>query len=414
MIGVLSFSYKTTPVEFREKLALAPEHIADIYQHIDHFEMSELVIISTCNRVEFVFLSRDLSRTIDALFDALRDKLGLKRELLQQCLQAFTGRDAVAHLFRVSSALESMVLGEPQILGQVKDSYEAARKHLKLKRLEKVFMRAFMAAKRVRNETKIAENAVSVSFAAVELARKIFGDLQGKRCMLIGAGEMCELAAKHLHTNGVQDFVVANRTLARAEKLALMFGGKGITLDDLGDHLSGCDIVISSTGANEPVITHAMVKRAMRKRGYDAPMFFIDIAVPRDVEESVNQIDMVYCYDIDDLQQVVEENKQSRIKELDVALALIEEEVDGYFRWIETHDIAPIIVGFRREFEGVLHNELQRFAGKGSDEQLAAFGRALMNKFLHIPSANLKKLALQEDGATYVDAFKKLYDLEQS
>ncbi|ADU67055.1 glutamyl-tRNA reductase [Desulfurispirillum indicum] len=414
----LSFSYKSAPVEFRERLAFGPDTLQAIHSDPAALGLKEVVVVSTCNRVEIYGTSRDLEQTIEHIYSYLQSATQLELQSLESCAQLFTGADAVNHLFRVSSSLESMVLGEPQVLGQVKDAYRAARELQKLPQLEKLFIRAFKAAKRVRTETGIAQNAVSVSFAAVELARKIFEKLDEKQCMLIGAGEMCELAARHLASHGVRNFIVANRTLERAQRLATMFSGTACTLDKLEDYLHTCDIVICSTGAQEPVITKDMARRAIKKRGMENPMFFIDIAVPRDVEESVNDVPMAYRYDIDDLQEVVEENKRTRIHEKEKALGIIEHETAQYLQWLEVRDISQYIVAFRANAEGILANELEQSASKLSAEmrqEMERFGRRLMNKFLHAPSTNIKRLLSDdENSALYVETFKKLFDLERS
>lgn len=415
MIALASFSYKNAPVEYREKLALSTEQISSFYHHLDQFCLREAVVISTCNRVEFILETPNLKDSLDRLLVHLSSLTGVELDRLQSMMAVFSGRNAVGHLFRVSSALESMVLGEPQILGQVKTAWTEAQRHQHFHLLDKLFVRAFRTAKRVRTHTRISENAVSVSFAAVELARRIFDELAGRRCMLLGAGEMCELAAKHLHANGVQDFVVANRTLERAQRLADQFQGRACTLGSIEDELPDCDIVVSSTGASEPVITRALMKRVMRRRGYEYPMFFIDIAVPRDVEQSVNDLQMVYCYDIDDLQQVVEENKRSRQSELSAALKIVDEEIEDFEHWHEVRALGPMIAQFRAKFEKILQDEIEQ-AGRNMDEEqrqhMQRFGRALTNKFLHAPSARIRHLGARDDGAVYVDAFRKLFDLE--
>ncbi|MBB5022736.1 glutamyl-tRNA reductase [Desulfurispira natronophila] len=418
-LAAFSFSYKSVPVELREQLAFTAEQLRQMYLNSLALGFSELVVVSTCNRVEWYGITCNTQQTMFDLYGFLSHTTGIDRHQLEDLGHLFTDQEAVDHLFRVSASLESMVLGEPQVLGQVKNAYAQASDIQNLRQLDKLFIRAFKAAKRVRNETAIAQNAVSVSFAAVELARKIFEKLDDKRCMLIGAGEMCELAAKHLHAHGVKQFVVANRTLERAERLATIFSGKACTLEQLEEHLSGCDIIISSTGAQEPVITKPMVRRALKKRGMQNPMFFIDIAVPRDVEESVNDITMAFRYDIDDLQEVVEENKRTRVHEKEKALLIIEQERNSYQQWLEVQDISPYIVALRQRMQQILEAELAhccRGVDDAEQERMQRFGRRLMNKWLHSPSANIKRLVADEggSGASHsIDTFKKLFDLEQ-
>jgi glutamyl-tRNA reductase len=287
---------------------------------------------------------------------------GVPLEDLGPHLYVYAGPDAVKHVFRVASSLDSMVVGEPQVLGQVKDAYEKAAEGSATGLVLNKFMhKAFSVAKRVRTETRIAQSAVSISFAAVELARKIFGELEGKKVLIVGAGEMCELAATHLVENGVSAVQVTNRTLARAEALAAKFSGRAVPFEEFTYHLPEVDIVISSTGAPHFVVGVEDVRAAMKARK-QKPLFLIDIAVPRDVDPRVNDLPNVYLYDVDDLNGVVEANKKERAKEADKAEAIVADEVQGFLGWLKTLEITPTIRQLREKFDGIRRSEARSFS----------------------------------------------------
>ncbi len=315
-IIVVGLSHKTAPVEIRERVAFAPTAMEKPLRQVAALPgISEGLIVSTCNRVEVYAVSREAEAGIAHLRHFMADYHGLPTEELDSHLYDYQGEAAIQHIFRVASSLDSMVIGEPQILGQIKTAYGYAAEFKTAGLiLNRLLHKAFSVAKRVRTETEIASNAVSVSFAAVELARKIFDSLTDKTVLLIGAGEMCELAARHFMNNGVAKVHVTNRTFERAQKLADEFGGKPILFDNFVDHLPQIDIVLTSTGAPNFILGHKTIEEVIRRRKYK-PMFFIDIAVPRDIDPRVNAIENVYLYDVDDLQGVVQANLKERHKE---------------------------------------------------------------------------------------------------
>jgi glutamyl-tRNA reductase len=329
------------------------------------------------------------------------------------------GEEAVKHLFRVSSSLDSMVLGEPQILGQVKDAYGYATEFRTIGPiLDKFYTKAFSVAKRVRTETKVASSAVSVSYAAVELARKIFGSLKDKTVMLIGAGEMCELAARHLLSAGVKGIMVTNRTFERAVKLAEEFDGRPVRFDELLSHIKLADIILSSTGAPHFILKRQDVEEVIRIRK-NRPMFFIDMAVPRDIDPDANQIDNVYVYDIDDLNNVIETNIEERQKEALRAEEIVAAEVRAFFRWLEAQQVTPTIVMLRRKFEEIRNAEVAKAVSMlGSDDPktrkvVESLASALINKILHPPISALKKDVEGRDLTELVATVRELFDLPE-
>jgi glutamyl-tRNA reductase len=311
-----------------------------------------------------------------------------------------------------------MVIGEPQILGQIKTAYGYAGEFKTAGLiLNRLLHKAFSVAKRVRTETEIASNAVSVSFAAVELARKIFGTLEDKTVLLIGAGEMCELAARHFINNGVSRVHVTNRTFERAVKLAEEFGGKPILFENFADQLHQIDIVLTSTGAPNFILGHKTVEEVIRRRRYK-PMFLIDIAVPRDIDPRVNNIENVYLYDVDDLQGVVQANLKERQKEAKKAEGIIEQEIEVFFRWLGSLEVVPTIVALRKRLEDIRRAELDKTLsslktlGDKEKKSIEALTTAIVNKILHPPMTLLKKSQSDPAGDNYVEAIRALFDLE--
>ena len=397
---LLGLNHKTAPVEVRECLAPAAEDLPKLLRAaLDLPGVREAFMVSTCNRVEVLAAAEDDDRAAPALLkDWLIAGKPLTPQQAEESLYLYTDADAVRHLFRVASSLDSMVLGEPQILGQIKDAYRTATQAGSTRTvLNRLLHKTFQVAKRVRTETSIGGAAVSVSFAAVELAKKIFDDLTGLKALLIGAGEMAELAAEHLKGQGAAEVMVANRTLERAVELARRFGGGGaFGLDDLPEVLAQADIVISSTGATEPVITYDLAKKAQRiRRG--RPMFFIDIAVPRDVEYRVDELDGCFVYDIDDLTQVVEKNRQGRQDEARAAERIVAEEVVKFSRWLRSLEVVPTISELTGKAETIRAAELKRtlkdLNGIGPDQAAAVdrLTQALVKKILHDPILFLKE-----------------------
>jgi glutamyl-tRNA reductase len=420
-IVVVGLSHKTASVEIREKVAFASNKMEKpLRELVGLQDINEGLIVSTCNRVEVYAATHDMAGGMARIKRFLADYHGISLETLEPHLYNHHGEAAIRHLFRVASSLDSMVVGEPQILGQIKTAYGYAAEYRTSGIILNRFLhKAFSVAKRVRTETKIASSAVSVSFAAVELAKKIFGDLTDKTVMLIGAGEMCELAAKHFLNNGVRGVMVANRTFERAERLAEEFDGKAVRFEDLFDHLHKADIILSSTGATHFIIGARDVEEVIRRRRLK-PMFFIDIAVPRDIDPKVNDVDNVYLYDMDDLQGVVASNLQQRAEEAKKAEAIIDQEIGRFFNWLSMLEVTPTIVALRSRFEEVRLAELEKTVANWKDlapeerKRLDALTSAITNKLLHPPTSLLKKTGQGGRTDLYVDALRQLFELETS
>ena len=416
LVGV---NHKTTPVEIRERLAFTKGKIEDSIERLVSFpEIIEHTILSTCNRVEIYARVKNPDSGIEFIKKFICDFHGLSVAELEQHFYSFRNEEAVEHLFRVSSSLDSMVLGEAQILGQVKDAYSLARNLRSTGQvLNQLFEKAFTVAKKVREETGIAELSVSISSAAVELARKIFDDLENRTVMLVGTGEMAELAAKHLISYGVKTVYVASRTYERAANLARTLNGSALDFEAFKNELYRADIVITSTAAPNFIIKKEMVERAIHKRK-NKPMFLIDIAVPRDIEPEVNDLENVYLYDIDDLQVVVEANMVEREKEAETAMSLIRQEVTNFNNWMGSLDAVPTIVEIRSRAEAVRKEEIDKTlkkmphlpeADKTAIQQMTT---SMINKILHKPTIKLKQKAQSQDGHVYLKAIRHLFHLD--
>ncbi len=397
-IFLIGVNHKTAPVEVREKLALNQSDPPALKIFHSLPSCDEVVFLSTCNRVEvIVSTSKGLDNAKAEISDTWINCSGVDPETFKKCIYEYVGLKAIRHIFRVASSLDSMVVGEPQILGQLKDAYRNALESGCCGQiLNKLMPKAFSVAKRIRTETKIASQAVSISYAAVELAKKIFGDLTGKSAMLIGAGEMAELAAQHLKTNGISQLMVANRTLERAVELARALDGKAISLKELDDALIEVDIVISSTGAPGFIIRKEQIQNIMRPRRHRL-LFFIDIAVPRDIDPKVNDIENVYLFDIDELKEVVEENKAERQKEAIKAERIIEAEIIKFDSWLSSLDIVPVIRGLQEKAEHIRKRELSRtfknlkHLSEKDKRAIEKLTQSLVGKLLHDPILFLKK-----------------------
>jgi glutamyl-tRNA reductase len=417
-IVIVGLSHKTAPVEIREKVAFSPTAMEQpLHQVLALPSISEAVIVSTCNRVELYVISRQSDAAIIELKQFLADFHGFDFETLAPHLYDFEGTAAILHVLRVASSLDSMMIGEPQILGQIKTAYGYACEYKTVGLILNRFLhKAFSVAKRVRSETAIASNAVSVSFAAVELARKIFDSLENKTVMLIGAGEMCELAAKHFINNGVSRVLVTNRTFSRAEKLAEEFDGTAVSFDNFQEQLHRVDIVLSSTGAPDYVLGAKKLKEVCKERRYK-PMFLIDIAVPRDIDPAANKLDSIYLYDVDDLQGVVQANLKERQKEAAKAELIINEEVGQFQNWLATLEVKPTIVALRQKMEQVRQAEMEKtlsnLNGLNDKERKAieSMTSAIINKILHHPTYILKQTSNGDDNNLYLDAVRTLFDL---
>jgi len=418
-IIVVGLSHKTASVDIREKVAFSPNSIEKPLRELVALEgIVEGIIVSTCNRVEIYATTRDIAGGIARIRRFLADCHHLSYDLLEPHLYSYHGQEAIHHVFRVASSLDSMVVGEPQILGQIKTSYGYAAEYKTSGIILNRFLhKAFSVAKRVRTETKIASSAVSVSFAAVELARKIFGSLADKTVLLIGAGEMCELAARHFLTNGAKGVMVTNRTFERAQRLAEDFAGEAIPFEELFQHLHKADIVLTSTGAPRAIIAPADLEEVIRRRRM-RPMFLIDIAVPRDIDPAVNDLDAVYLYDMDDLQQVVAANLEGRKQEADKAEAIISEEIGQFYKWVATLEVTPTIVALRRQLDELRRMEVDKTLANWKDapedagRRLDALTIAFMNKLLHQPTMVLKQAGQGNRTDLYLDALRALFALE--
>jgi glutamyl-tRNA reductase len=420
-IIIIGLNHRTAPVEIRERLAFSADTIGHALRGLlERESLREGVILSTCNRVEVCALSHQGFRGAAEVKEFMAAYHGIPLGEVNGYLYHYEGEEAVRHLFRVASSLDSMVLGEPQILGQVKDAYGYASEFRSIGPiLDKFFSKAFSVAKRVRTETRVASSAVSVSYAAVELAKKIFGDLADKTVMLIGAGEMCELAARHLISAGVKGIMVTNRTFERAVKLAEEFGGTPIRFDELPVHLKRADIVLSSTGAPHFIIRKKEVEEVIRIRR-NRPMFFIDMAVPRDIDPDANQVDNVYVYDIDDLNNVIETNLEERQKEARKAEEIVAEEVRSFRRWLDAQQVTPTIVTLRRKFEEIKNAEVAKAVSVLGAESprtkkvVESLASSILNKVLHAPIAALKKDADGRNPMELVTLVREIFDLPDS
>src|SRR5215472_15700636 len=418
---VIGVNHQTAPVEVREQFAIPEARLPEaVKQLANHPGVEEAMIVSTCNRVEL--LARTTNGSTD-LTKFVRQFYGFDPELFRQHLYELRDREAVQHVFRVASSLDSMVVGEPQILGQVKEAYATARAIGAVhSELDALVTSAFAAAKRVRSETAIGSSAVSVASVAVELAKKIFGSLEGKCVCLVGAGKMSELAARHLVENGAARILVANCTPANAEALADAFGAEVIGFDELYTHADRADIVISSTGSQQPIFRREHGEAFMARRK-NRPMFFIDIAVPRDVDVSVGKLDGVFVYDIDDLQSVVATHVADRHREAERAEAIVNAEVDKFIARQSRHEAVPTIVSLQEHLEGIRRAELDRVRGKLSaltpEQQGAvdALTRGIINKVLHTPISTLKAAAQNSDdpsSSAAIELIKRIFNLEKA
>lgn len=419
-IILVGLSHKTAPVEVREKLSFPTSQLAESDARLKAYkEILECAILSTCNRVEiYASIERaelGVARIKDFLHSCQPD---IPIEVIDQHLYTHKNEGAVRHLFRVASSLDSMVVGETQILGQVKEAFDTA---LLSKTtgvaLNKLFKKAISAAKRVRTETKIGESAVSISFAAVELAKKIFSNLRNKTGMLIGAGEMGELAAQYLINNGIKEIVVSTRNYERALNLAKSYNGRVARFEDFLEEMVSVDVVICSTGAPNYVIRYEHVQDMIQKRK-NRPLFLIDISVPRNIDPEINHIDNVFLYDIDDLQSVVETNLRARKEEAEKGGRIIDEEVSTFIKWFKSLEVVPTIVALREKVEEIRRKELERAIGRLgslSTEDLQAIEgltSTIVKKILHNPLVALKLEADSTNGLLYAEAVRKLFDLD--
>ncbi len=419
-ILVVGLSHKTAPIELRERLSVSEQDLPKPLELLgDSPEIAERMLIATCNRVEvYAVAEGSVEKAVEAIADRLAAHHKLEKSRFEDKLYTHTAAAAVRHVFRVASSLDSMVVGEPQILGQVKSAYSIARSQEATGViLTNLLEQAFHVAKRVRTETGIGTSAVSVSSAAVELARKIFGDLAGRTVLIIGAGEMAELALRHLLDDGVRSVLVANRSYDRAVALARQFCGRAVTFESFRQEMGGADIVISATSAPHVILKKEDMQSIIQQRRH-RPIFLIDIADPRDIDAACNEVDNVYLYNIDDLQSVVDANLKERQREAERAEAIIEREVGVYLTWLRSLDVVPTIVSLRQRVEEIRGAELQKVIGRLGDlspeqrEAVTAMTHAMVNKILHQPMTELKRRAALQDGHLYTSVLRRLFGLE--
>ncbi len=418
-LAVLGINHKTAPVELREKVSLDEEKCGALSRRLlDDEGISEVVPLSTCNRTEvYLVASRPEVGRREAMA-ALADIATVEQRDLGGCTYYHEGENAISHLYRVAGSLDSLVVGEAQIMGQIKEAYHAAYERESTSvLLNRLFRHALEVGKRVRTETRIGENPVSVSSVAVEMARKVFEELDGRTALLLGAGKMGELTATHLVSHGVTSFIVSNRTYSRAEEMAEKFNGRAVAFEDLQDYLPLADIVISSTGAPHYVLRKGEVERAIRQR-HNRPIFFIDIAVPRDIDPGVNDVNNAFLYDIDDLNEVAGANAAQRAKEAHKAEEIIGEEVDSFIHWLSSLDVVPTITALREMAErikdGELEKALSRFDAELSEKdrnRIEALASGIVNKILHAPTVELKQAANERGGYLYVESMRRLFKL---
>jgi glutamyl-tRNA reductase len=411
----LGINHKTAPVAVRERVAFAPDLLpAQLRDAYSASGMQEIAILSTCNRTELYCTVEGVQA--EHLLAWLEKIHGVPLEQLIDCHYSLQDEDAVKHLFRVASGLDSLILGEPQILGQMKSAYAVAQEAGTIgPELGRLFRQTFSVAKKVRTDTAIGENPVSVAYAAVNMAQRIFSDLSKSRALLIGAGETIDLVAKHLVDAGVSDITVANRTLARAEALADQFGAKAILLSDIPDVLFKADMIISSTASPLPILGKGAVERAMKKRKH-APMFMVDIAVPRDIEAEVAEVNDVYLYNLDDLKDIIEENVRSRQDAALDAQEIIEAGSSDFMRQLRTLDAVTTLKAFRQHAEKIRDLELEKAMkrlAKGDDVQkvMATMASMLTNKLIHRPTVSMRE-ASAEGRKEVMDWVQELYHLK--
>ncbi len=419
-ITILGVSHHTAPVEIREQLAFSGDPDTAYHGLSESEGCEEFCFLSTCNRVEVIFTSPEPEKTVDSINRFLFAATGVTEEKAKQYIYVYRGKEAVVHLFRVAASLDSMVVGEPQILGQLKEAYKnSTERNSTGVILNRLFHKAFSVAKLVRTETSIGGSAVSISYAAVELGKKIFGDLTGKKVLLVGAGEMAELAAEHLANQGIAEVVVANRTLERAVNLAKRFKGRAVSLEEVNIQLEEVDIMISSTGASGFLLYKKDMKAIMRNRR-NRPLFMIDIAVPRDLDPQINELDNVFLYDVDDLNHVVEINKSERQQEANKAERLVREEMIKFLHWLEEMELAPTITALRRKAGEIVNQELSRTLegleselGKKKLKSIEKMASSIMNKILHNPIMYLKENVPNEERRRRLNHVRRMFELDE-
>lgn len=412
----VGINYNTAPVSIRERLAfpadLLPSALQDLWQVN---EINEAAILSTCNRTEFYCAT---AANQDVLIDWVVRNKNIKADDLRPYLYSYTDQSVCRHIFRVACGLDSMILGEPQILGQMKTAYQAANEAGTLgKRLGKLFQHTFTAAKKVRTDTAIGSSPVSVAFAAVQLAQQIFDKLSEQTALLIGAGETIELAARHLSQQGIGRIIIANRTYDKAHTLAMQFNGYAIALSELPNHLAEADIVISSTASQLPILGKGRVESALKKRKHK-PMFMVDLAVPRDIEAEVEQLRDVYLYTVDDLQHTITQNMNSRRLAAEQAEEIIDTQVDYFLAWLRAQGAQSIIRDYRAQAEQARDEVLQKAIasiknGVSAEEALNRLAHTLTNKLIHTPSTQIR-VAAENERHDLIAAAQEIFKLNNT
>lgn len=417
-IFLIGANHKTAPVELREKLSFTAEETLGALEFLKSSPgIKEGLVFSTCNRTEIVYIPEQGDQIESVIeFISLHKKIAISE--FRSALYIHEGDEAIRHMFKVSSSLDSMMVGEPQILGQIKKAYKTAvAEGASGVLLNRMMHKSFSVAKRVRKETGIGDNAVSISYAAIELANKIFGDLSSKRVMLLGAGEMAELAVEHLMSHNVKQIIVANRTFKNALALAQKFNGQAVQFEERESILKEVDIIISSTGATDYVLTQEQVKRAMKKRNHNT-LFFIDIAVPRDIDPAINKISNAYVYDIDDLKSIVETNIAQREQETIKAMRFVEEAVLSFRKWMEGLAIVPTIKAINDKMTRIVEMEFHKTIsslGHLSQEDIEAIRRmtqAIATRAIHDPILFLRNTGDHRDDSLYLNVTRQLFDLD--
>jgi glutamyl-tRNA reductase len=414
---VIGVNHKTAPVEVRERFAIPEERLPEAMKMLASYPgIEEGMIVSTCNRVELV--ARSVNGTAD-MRGFVRQLYDIDPQQYEPYLYEYRDTEAVRHIFRVASSLDSMVVGEPQILGQVKEAYATARAVGAVNsQLDALLTRAFAVAKRVRTDTSIASSSVSIASVAVDLAKKIFGSLQGKTVYLVGAGKMCELAARHFIAHGAAKIYVANRTFERAVALAKKFNGEAVPIEHLYDTADRADIILSSTGAPVAIFRKEHGEKFLSRRK-NRPMFFLDIAVPRDVDAKMNDLDGIFVYNIDDLQQVVASHLSDRTQEAQRAEDIVNSEVEKFEERLRTLDVVPTIVSLQEHLETVRQAEIDRVRGRlgelSPEQELAveALTRGIINKIMHTPITTLKTAAREPESTTVIELVRRIFNLRE-
>jgi glutamyl-tRNA reductase len=416
MLLSVGLNHKTAPVHIRERLAFGPDIVVAALRGLrEQAGVDESVILSTCNRTE-IYCAGD-EESCNRVSDWMCSFHGLEHDEVSPYLYTHCGDDAIEHLMKVACGIDSLVLGEPQILGQVKDAWQTSRSANACgKLLDRLFQHTFSVAKQVRTDTAIGNSPVSVAFAAVSLAKQIFADLEEQTALLIGAGETVELAARHLHQQGIGRIIIANRTVEKARKVAEQFEGFAIGLPEITTHLAEADVVISSTASPLPILGKGMVESALKVRRHK-PVFMVDIAVPRDIETEVGNLDDIYLYTVDDLQEVIQDNMQSRQQAAEQALEIIEQQVIEYNNWLRSLDAVSLIQSFRsqaeKERDAILERALNQLGnGKDPEEVLQFLAHTLTNRLLHTPSAQMRE-ASTSGQTELLEAANRLFNLKQ-